>query len=92
MSNKSIGQKKKKKQKSDEKAKEKKGAFEKENIKFKEFLDILISYSEKHYGRVERLLKKSFLLDYLLASQELAEVGTAKTEAWEDKPLKKKKK
>ena len=38
---------------------------------FAEVLDGLLSYSERHYARVDRLLRSTFLADYMLASMRV---------------------
>ncbi|KAK7389072.1 hypothetical protein VNO78_23904 [Psophocarpus tetragonolobus] len=46
-----------------------------------EFLEGLIPYSQRHFGRIDRLVRSTFLLDYILAGMSVIEPEAQSTES-----------
>lgn len=49
-----------------------------------ELLEGLIPYSQRHFGRIDRLVRSTFLLDYILSGMSVIEPETQQTESKAD--------
>lgn len=52
-----------------------------------ELLEGLIPYSQRHFGRIDRLVRSTFLLDYILSGMSVIEPGSQQTESKAEFPL-----
>lgn len=52
-----------------------------------ELLEGLIPYSQRHFGRIDRLVRSTFLLDYILSGMSVIEPDTQQTESKAEIPL-----
>ncbi|WJX88672.1 hypothetical protein P8452_70735 [Trifolium repens] len=52
-----------------------------------ELLEGLIPYSQRHFGRIDRLVRSTFLLDFILSGMSVIEPDTQQTESKDEFPL-----
>lgn len=52
-----------------------------------ELLEGLIPYSQRHFGRIDRLVRSTFLLDFILSGMSVIEPETQQSESKEEFPL-----
>lgn len=55
-----------------------------------ELLEGLIPYSQRHFGRIDRLVRSTFLLDFILSGMSVIEPETHQTESKDEFPLRSK--
>jgi len=52
-----------------------------------ELLEGLIPYSQRHFGRIDRLVRSTFLLDFILSGMSVIEPETQQTKSKDEFPL-----